>query len=89
MSYAPAGHECHDGARSSWFVARNAAFQGAPGSGARAAVELLDDAYPVNAPRAFVVGEAIAGLPLASEVATDFGNLTRGISPGVGAWAPR
>jgi len=84
-----AGHECHDGARSSWFVARNAAFQGAPGSGARAAVELLDDAYPVNAPRAFVVGEAIAGLPLASEVATDFGNLTRGISPGVGAWAPR
>lgn len=86
---SPAGHECHDGARSSWLVARNAAFQGAPGSGPRAPVELLDDGYPVDGPRTFVVGEAVDGLPLAGEVATDLGSLTRGVPPGVGAWAPR
>lgn len=86
---SPSGHDCIGTVMTSWVVARNAAFTGAPGSGPRAVVELLTDAYPADDARTFMVGEMPSTLPLALEVTSDFGSLPRGTPPGVGAWAPR
>jgi len=83
-----AAHECHDGARGSWAVARNAAFTSPMGLGARAVVEFAADGHSMKPGATFIVGEPLSSLPRASEVLTDFSELSRTMPPGVGAWAP-